>query len=330
MTAAATAAKTSQALVGEPGDGRESALALSLVVAGGLVEGLALGGLQAAGLGRMLPELNRRRWLLVTAAVAGVGWAAASAPAALSGDDGGAVPPLLLILGGAIGLGVVMGAVLGAVQATVLRTVVRHPWRWVAANMAAWAPAMAVIFLGAGAPGADWPLPTVVALGAVTGVAAGGVLGLVTGWFLPSLDGPSAHNRILMGLLGSRAHGVLDGPLLVLRLRGVVSGATLELPVQYAAAADGVVVLPGRPESKRWWRNLTRSAPVDILLKGRWQHGEGMLLRPGEPGYDAAMAVYRQRWPRLDIPQDSLLVQIRLAALIPPEGRTRSSRPAAR
>jgi hypothetical protein len=189
MAAASSAAKVSQALVGEPGNGRESAIALSLVVAGGLVEGIALGTLQAAGLGRLLPGLNRRRWLLVTAAVAGLGWAAASAPAVLTADSGGAAPPLLLILGGALGLGAAMGAVLGAAQASVLRGQVRHPWRWVGANMAAWAPAMAVIFAGATAPGADWPGPTVVALGAVTGLLAGTVLGLVSGWFLPTLDG---------------------------------------------------------------------------------------------------------------------------------------------
>ncbi|HYP04073.1 MAG TPA: hypothetical protein VER57_05935, partial [Cyanobium sp.] len=230
--AAAAAAKISQALVSEPGTGRGSALALLLVVGGGLVEGIALGGLQAAGLGRMLPGLNRLRWLLVTVAVAGVGWAAASAPATLSGDDGGAAPPLLLILGGTLLLGAAMGAVLGSAQATVLRPHVRHPWRWTGASAAAWAPAMAVIFLGAGAPETDWSLPTVVALGTLTGLAAGTVLGLVSGWFLPSLDGPSAHNRVVVGLLGSPLHAVLDGKLLVLRLRGVVTGRTLTLPVQ--------------------------------------------------------------------------------------------------
>jgi len=190
MTAAATAAKTSQALVGEPGNGRQTALALSIVVGGGLVEGIALGGLQATGMGRLLPTLSRRRWLLVTTAVAGVGWAAASAPSAVSGDNDEAAPALLLVLVGAVGLGVAMGALLGAAQASVLRSHVRNPWRWVPANMAAWGPAMAVIFLGAGAPAADWSVLAVVALGTVTGLLAGTILGLVTGWFLPTLDGP--------------------------------------------------------------------------------------------------------------------------------------------
>src|SRR5664279_5314504 len=74
MTAAASAAKLSQALVGEPATSREVAIALALVVGGGLIEGAALGGLQALGLGRLVPELDRRRWLLVTIAVAGLGW----------------------------------------------------------------------------------------------------------------------------------------------------------------------------------------------------------------------------------------------------------------
>jgi hypothetical protein len=338
MAAAATAAKTSQALVGEPGDGRESALALCLVVGGGLVEGIALGALQAAGLGRLLPGLNRRRWLLITVAVAGVGWAAASAPAALPGaDDAGATPPLALILGGALLLGAVMGALLGAAQATVLRGQVRHPRRWVGANLAAWAPAMVVIFLGASAPEADWPGPTVVLLGALTGLGAGASLGLVSGWFLPTLDGPSAQNRLVDGVLGSPVHRVLDRPLVALRVRGVVTGRTFELPVQYAAedssavnaVGNAVVVVPGRPETKRWWRNLIEPAPVDVLLQGHWQHGHGILLHAGEPGYDTALGVYRRRWPRADIPPDSPLVQVRLARLNPAEAGTPPSRPAA-
>jgi hypothetical protein len=196
MTAAAAAAKTSQALVGEPATPSQVAVSLALVVGGGLVEGVALGSLQAAGLVRVVPRLSRRRWLFVTTAIAGLGWAAASAPAALSGsDDGSSAPPLFLVLAGATMLGAVMGALLGVAQASVLRAHVRHPWRWVIASAAAWAPAMAVIFLGATAPGADWPALTVAALGTVTGLAAGTVLGLVSGSLLPTLDGPRCRPR---------------------------------------------------------------------------------------------------------------------------------------
>jgi hypothetical protein len=48
---------------------------------------------------------------------------------------------------------------------------------------------MPVIFLGAMSPSADWSVVAVAALGTGTGLAAGAVLGVVTGWFLPSLCG---------------------------------------------------------------------------------------------------------------------------------------------
>jgi hypothetical protein len=189
MTAAAAAAKTAQAVVGEAPTGVETAVGLSIVVTGGLVEGVALGAAQAAGLRRLLPGLDRRRWVLVTVAVAGVGWAAFSAPAALGDAGAGGPSQLPLLLAGASAIGVGMGAVLGGAQALVLRGRVPRPSRWVVANAVAWAPAMTVIFFGATLPDADWSVPSVVGLGAATGAAAGTVLGLVTGRFLASLTG---------------------------------------------------------------------------------------------------------------------------------------------
>lgn len=189
MTAAAGAAKASQALVSQASSPREVLTVLAIVVAGGLIEGLALGVAQAAGLAGWLPRQARRRWVIVTVVVAGLGWAAASLPGTLAGDDGGGAPPWLLVIAGALALGAVMGALLGAAQSVVLRGQVRHPWRWVAASAAAWPATMAVIFIGASTPSADWAVVPVVALGTVTGAAAGALLGLVSGWLLPSLIG---------------------------------------------------------------------------------------------------------------------------------------------
>lgn len=101
MTAAATAAKASRALVGEPGNPREASLTLTLVVAGGLIEGLA--------------------------------------------------------------------------------------------------------------PEAEWSVPAVVALGTATGLVAGAVLGLVSWWFLDTLDGPAAYNLFVLRLLGICSPGA--GPV---------------------------------------------------------------------------------------------------------------------
>ena len=185
MTAAALASRAADPLAGGMVG---STLALLVIVLGGLVEGTALGVVQAVLLGRVFPRLRRRRYVVVTVLVAGLGWAAASVPGVLAGDAGGAPPSLLLVLPGAAALGLLMGALLGAAQAWSLRGAVRHPWRWVTANAAAWAPAMAVVFLGATAPDASWPLSAVLGIALLTGAAAGTVLGLVTSWFVPSLD----------------------------------------------------------------------------------------------------------------------------------------------
>ena len=76
MTAAAGAARVSDGLVGWS--------ALGVVLAGGLVEGTALGVAQSTVLARVAPALVRARYLAATVIVAGLGWAAASAPSALA------------------------------------------------------------------------------------------------------------------------------------------------------------------------------------------------------------------------------------------------------
>jgi hypothetical protein len=107
--------------------------------------------------------------------------------------------------------------------------------------------------------------------------------------------------------------------LAALRVRGLVTGHVFEFPVQCAAGDHGMVILPGRPETKRWWRNLTEPAPVDILVRGRWQPGEGVVLHPDDPRYDSAMASYRRKYPRARLPQGSPLVNVRLVADRPAE-----------
>ena len=188
MTAAAAAARTATALT-DRDVAHATVLGLLVVVLGGLVEGTALGWLQARALTELLGDAGRRRWLAVTILVAGLGWAAASAPAALSGDESGGEPPLLVVLVGAAVLGAAMGAVLGAAQAWALLHRVRQPWRWAVGSAAGWTAAMPVIFLGATSVGASWPWWLVVPIGTVTGLAAGCALGAVSGPFLDAVDG---------------------------------------------------------------------------------------------------------------------------------------------
>ena len=79
MTAAAGAARSATALT-DHAVSHATAWGLLVVVLGGLVEGTALGWLQARALDTILGPTGRRHWVLVTVLVAGLGWAAASRP----------------------------------------------------------------------------------------------------------------------------------------------------------------------------------------------------------------------------------------------------------
>jgi hypothetical protein len=315
ITAAATAGRVSQGLTGESPSGIQLLAAFSIVVAAGLIEGVALGVAQSTSLSAWLPGRLRTRWLLVTVAVAGLGWGGASASVMLGGPAGPG-PTLAVFIGGAVGLGVGMGAVLGAAQAWVMHRQVPHPWRWVTANMVAWAVAMPIIFAGANLPGADWSLLAVAASGTVTGLTAGAALGLVSGLLLPSLAGVPASGRVVLTLLASPLHRLLDRTLIGLRVRGVVSGRPLTLPVMYAVDDTGLVVVPAGPDRKRWWRNLRDPAPVAVLFGGRWRPGTGRVLQPRDAGFEQALAGYHRRWPRVASSSTAPLVRI----TFPPSG----------
>lgn len=307
MTAASAAAVVADRLAPGP--------ALAVVVGGGLVEGAALAWFQGRVLAAVLPALSRVRYGVATVTVAGLGWAAASVPSVLAGDGADRTPPPAAVLVTAAGLGILLGLVLGGAQAVALRGAVPRPGRWLAASAVGWAPAMAVVFAGATTPDATWPAGAVVVTGAVTGAAAGTVLGLVTGWFLPSLDGPSAVARVVLHRLASpRAHR-LRRALVGLELAGRRTGRTLRLPVQYAAAGDALAVVPGHAERKTWWRNVAPTpTPVRVLRDGAWTPARARRLAPGDPGYAGARAAYERRWRRAALPADQVVVLLEPAA----------------
>ena len=175
-----------------------------------------------------------------------------------------------------------MGAVLGVVQAPALRGAVRHHWRWVGVSAVAWTPTMAIIFVGATLPDASWSIPVTILCGAITGVLAGSVLGLVSGALMPVLDGSRVSSEVVLAILRSPFRGMLGARILGLRLHGAVTGGTVELPVQFTVVGNTLEVVPARPETKRWWRNLRTAAPVEVLRDGGWRAGVGVVEMRGD------------------------------------------------
>ena len=187
MTAAATASVIAGRVVADPSSASGVAASLGIVVVGGLMEGAALGILPAIVLRRWVPQFRRAWWFVATVLVAGLGWAGASVPGALTPGDGEA-PPQAFVLAAAAGLGLAMGAALGAAQAPAFRDGAQRPWRWVWMSAVAWTPTMVVMFVGATLPDASWSPGSIILTGAVTGIIAGALLGLMTGVCAPRLE----------------------------------------------------------------------------------------------------------------------------------------------
>ena len=121
-------------------------------------------------------------------------------------------------------------------------------------------------------------------------------------------------DRVVIRLLSSPLHRVMSGSVAVIRIRGVVTGRLIALPVQYARYDAGFVVVPGDPDSKRWWRNVRKAAPVELLVRGEWLHAEGRVLDSSDAEYERVRAAYEHRWPRIDLGRDNPVVRITVHA----------------
>jgi F420H(2)-dependent quinone reductase len=75
-------------------------------------------------------------------------------------------------------------------------------------------------------------------------------------------------NPVVRAVLRSPAHGLLSGHLALLTVTGRRSGRTFTFPVGYHRDGERVTIGVDWPERKRWWRNLSEPAPVEIWLAG--------------------------------------------------------------
>ena len=120
----------------------------------------------------------------------------------------------------------------------------------------------------------------------------------------------SCPNRVVLGVLMSPAHRLLDRTLLGLRVCGVMTGRAFELPVMYAQDDTGLVIFVGRSASKRWWRNLRYLTAIEVLTGGSWRSARAEVLQPGTPEREVARLAYERRWPRVTVGATDPLVRI--------------------
>ena len=104
-------------------------------------------------------------------------------------------------------------------------------------------------------------------------------------------------NPAVRAILGSPAHRLLSGALVVLVYRGRRSGRTFRIPVQYAELpGERIVALAVGPERKLWWRSFADPAPATLVVRRNERSVTGRLL-DGE-ARRTALRAYLARFPR--------------------------------
>jgi len=169
--------------LGEPGTAAAGTGLGALMVAAGAIEGTCVGVAQWLVLRRVLRGVAGVPWVGATAGGLAIAWTLGALASAVEP----AAPSTGAVFGFAAASGLVVGVSVGLLQGLVLRR--RHlVWgHWVLFNALGWLGAMVVSFLGASglSPGA-YDAGSL-ALGLMTGAAAGAILGGATAFELAHL-----------------------------------------------------------------------------------------------------------------------------------------------
>jgi deazaflavin-dependent oxidoreductase (nitroreductase family) len=122
-------------------------------------------------------------------------------------------------------------------------------------------------------------------------------------------------NLFVSAVLRSRFHRLLSRSVMLLTFRGRRTGRSYRTPVMFATAPDGnLILVPGHPERKQWWRNLRHGAPVQVQVQGRVLDGHGEVVDDAELA--DAERVYLERFPRARPalrPDQPVIVKIRIS-----------------
>jgi deazaflavin-dependent oxidoreductase (nitroreductase family) len=87
-------------------------------------------------------------------------------------------------------------------------------------------------------------------------------------------------NPIMIGLLRSPLHGLVDKNMMLLNYNGRKSGTAYTLPVNYVRQDNQVWVMSQR--DRTWWRNLRGGVPVSVLIRGQWLPGMAAAIEDDE------------------------------------------------
>jgi len=295
---------------------------LPVLVVAGAAEGAILGWAQTRVLRHVIVGLSSTRWVALTVVAAAAAWLLGMLPSTLR-DVWSSWPPLATAAAATALVAALLGS-LGVAQWFELRRHLPRARRWVTGNALAWLLGLTAFFAITSPlwrPGQH--ASAVAAIGVLGGLVMAFIMATVTGLTLvrlvdhgrQSAGVQSQHllmNPLTEFVLRSRLHRLVSGSTALLTYRGVRTGRPRTLPVRYARNGDEVVVVAGWHSHKLWWRNFTEDSNVSLLLRGTERLATARRVLLFDDGYEAMLASYRSRHPRVRLEFGVPVIRLRL------------------
>lgn len=114
------------------------------------------------------------------------------------------------------------------------------------------------------------------------------------------------YNPIVVSLLHSPLHRLLDKHTLAITVTGRKNGKRFTFPVSYVRGGESLLVISQK--DRTWWKNLRDGAPVTVFLQGRTLQARGETFTDAELGAKILLQILQ------DVPAYQRLLHLTLDA----------------
>jgi len=106
-------------------------------------------------------------------------------------------------------------------------------------------------------------------------------------------------NPLVVWLLRSPLHRLVDGGLMLVTVTGRRSGRRYTIPVGYQRDGELLHVVVSKARRKQWWRNFRTPAPLEVLLLGERRSAAGCVVDPASERFVTVVEATLARLPML-------------------------------
>ena len=103
------------------------------------------------------------------------------------------------------------------------------------------------------------------------------------------------YNPIVILLLRSPLHSLMDKSTILITFTGRKSGKKYTVPVSYVRDGDTLLIISQKEHT--WWKNLRGGAQVSLFMKGRFLNARGVTFTDTETIANKLLLVLQQ-FPR--------------------------------